>query len=91
MQVEEKKTEKPETVPYFVYEGTVNRDDKKNRRLFIALLIAIILLFASNMGWLIYESQYNTFSYSQDGNGLNNINTGTQGDVDGAEGESQSP
>ena len=46
-----------------------------------ALCLSIVLVFASNVGWLIYESMYDTISYDQDGSGLNNINTGKQGDL----------
>jgi hypothetical protein len=42
-------------------------------------------MFASNALWLYAWCQYDYTSekvtYSQDGEGLNNINTGTQGDV----------
>lgn len=81
----------PETVPFFVYESEITRADIRFKRMFAALIVSIVLIFASNMGWLIYESMYDTISYAQDGNGLNNINTGTQGDLDGAESESESP
>lgn len=49
------------------------------------MLIAIILLFLSNLAWLYAWMQYDyvseEISYMQDGEGLNNINTGSQGDV----------
>ena len=48
----------------------------------VAILSAIILLLT---GYIIYDayidSQYDTIEYVQDGQGYNNINTGTQGDV----------
>ena len=39
-----------------------------------------------------YESQFETISYEQDSDGINNINTGSQGDVEMYEpkGENQS-
>jgi hypothetical protein len=49
--------------------------------LWIALIVAVAMLFASNMGWLIYQSQFDTFSYDQDGNGINNVNVGEQGNI----------
>ena len=81
----------PETISYYAHEEEVFRMERHSKRLFIALIVSISLLFASNMGWLIYESLYDTVSYQQDGAGINNINTGKQGDVttDGAETETQ--
>ena len=62
------------------------------KRLFIALMVSIALIFASNGAWLLYESLYDTVSYAQDGRGINNINTGTQGDImDGAKSTDQAP
>ncbi len=87
---EEKGTETSKTsVPYIVYEGSIARAERHIKRLWIALVIAIIVIFATNIAWLYYESQFETISYSQDGEGLNNINTGTQGDLYGADSTNQ--
>ena len=52
------------------------------------MIVVIAMLFASNAGWLIYESQFATISYEQDGEGINNVNIGEQGDLNnGAESE----
>lgn len=61
------------------------RMDEHNKRLigivktvsisFALAVIAIVSVF------LLYMYQYDFESYSQDGSGYNNINTGTQGDV----------
>ena len=76
------------TVPYVVHEATVARQERQIKRMWIALIAAISMLFASNIGWLIYESQFVTVSYEQDGDGLNNVNVGEQGDINnGAESE----
>ena len=76
------------TVPYVVHEATVARQERQIKRMWIALIVALAMLFASNMGWLIYESQFVTVSYEQDGDGLNNVNVGEQGDINnGAESE----
>lgn len=72
-------------VPLYIYEGTTARFERVNKRLIIALIITIILLFLSNIAWLWYINQYDFISeeitYSQDGQGFNNINTGLQGGV----------
>ncbi len=78
------------TVPYVVHEATVARQERQIKRMWIALIVAIAMLFASNIGWLIYESQFETITYEQDGEGINNVNYGEQGDLNnGAESENQ--
>lgn len=57
------------------------RDERKFNRMMIAIVFSVALIFMSNVGWLIYESLYDTITYDQDGEGVNNINTGKQGDV----------
>ena len=78
------------TVPYVVHEATVARQERQTKRMWIALIVAIAMLFSSNVGWLIYESQFETISYEQTGEGINNVNYGEQGDLNnGAESEDQ--
>lgn len=82
----------PENISYYEHEEEVFRMERHCKRLFIALILAIVLIFASNGVWLLYESLYDTISYAQDGQGINNINTGTQGDVvDGTENAGEAP
>ncbi len=73
------------SIPFVVYESTTTKMERCIKRLIIALVISIVLMFASNAIWLWAWNQYDYTSeevtYSQDGAGLNNINTGTQGDV----------
>ena len=71
----------PESVPYIVHEASMARMERQIKRLWIAVIIAVCLLFASNAGWMIYESQFATISYEQDGEGINNVNLGEQGDL----------
>ena len=75
------------TVPYVVHESTVARQERNVKRLWIALIVAVAMLFASNMGWLIYESQFDTYSYdyTQDGNGNNIIGDDNEVDYNGSE------
>ncbi len=80
----------PESVPYIVHESSMARMERQIKRLWIALIIALVMLFGSNIGWLIYESQFETFYYEQDGEGINNVNLGEQGDLNnGAKSEVQ--
>ena len=49
------------------------------RRWFIAWLVTLAALVGTNAAWLY---MWQTYEYvSQDGNGINTINTGNQGDV----------
>ena len=88
-----KEAHAPESVPYIVHESSMARMERQIKRLWVALIVCIALIFASNAGWLIYESQFETFEYSydyqQDGQGTNIIGNGN--DVNnGAETESES-
>ena len=81
-------------VPYIVFESVVVKNERIVKRLVIALIIAIILIFTSNAIWLYAWCQYDyeseEITYAQDGQGLNNINTGVQGGVEyGTETDSQ--
>ena len=83
-----KETHAPESVPYIVYESSMARMERQVKRLWISLVVCIAMLFACNAGWLIYESQFETIAYEQDGDGINNVNLGEQGDLNnGAESE----
>lgn len=72
-------------VPFVVHESMLARMERQIKRLWVALIIAIAVIAITNIGWLYYESTFETISYSQDGEGMNNINTGEQGDLYGAE------
>lgn len=60
------------------------------KKQFIAIIVLICLLFGSFALFVWYESQFETISYEQDGEGINNVNYGEQGDLNnGAESENQ--
>lgn len=50
-------------VPYIVFEGEMARHERTVKRLVIALLISIALIFISNMAWLWF---FNQFDYESD-------------------------
>lgn len=64
-------------VPRYYYEDTCARFERGHKRLFIALVVAVALLFASNMLWLWAWTQYDYTSesttYTQSGEGVNVI------------------
>lgn len=45
-------------IPYFAHEGEMNRAERANKRLWIIIIILIIALVGTNVGWIIYESQF---------------------------------
>lgn len=47
-----------ESVPYIVYESAQVRNERNVKRMLIALVLAVVMLFASNLVWL-----YAWFSY----------------------------
>ena len=49
------------------------------KRWFIAWIITLVALIGTNMAWLYVFQSYDYIT--QDGEGVNNANTGTQGDV----------
>ena len=61
------------------------------KKQFIAIIVLICLLFGSFALFVWYESQFETISYEQDGEGINNVNYGEQGDLlnNGTESENQ--
>lgn len=75
------------SVPYYAFESVVSTYERHNKRLFIALVLAIVLFFVSNAMWLYVWNQYNyvdeTYSddYVQTGDGKFNLNVGEQGDI----------
>lgn len=77
-------------VPFIVHEAEMARSERRDKRQWIIIIALIAVILVSNIGWLAYESQVYIRSYSQDGDGLSNINTDDQGDVlYGAKAENQ--
>lgn len=72
------------SVPYIVYESAQAKNERIVKRLVIALIIAVGLIFASNMAWLYVWSGYDyvgeSTTYTQDGLGTNII--GSMNEVD---------
>lgn len=80
----------PENVPYLMHESAMARAERHTKRIWIALIVSVILLFASNAAWLYAWCQYDYTSeetvYQQDGFGTNiigssnEVNNGSNGD-----------
>ena len=55
-----------EQIPYVAFESALARLERTNRRLFILCVILILLLLATNMGWLYWENQWEDVVVTQD-------------------------
>ena len=79
----------PESVPYIVHESSMARMERQVKRGWIALIVAVCLLFASNAAWLYAWMQYDYSSeeivYQQDGEGTNIIGDSNEVDNYGTE------
>lgn len=73
-------------IPYVVYESAMTRADRHIKRLVIALVVAILMIFASNAIWLYSWMQYDyvsadhTTTVDADGSGIANY-IGSTGDI----------
>lgn len=79
-------------VPYIVHESILAREERHIRRLTFALVVAILLLFASNMVWLYYWTQYDYVSdetITVDGNSGTANYIGNDGDIYNGENHSE--
>ena len=78
----------PENVPYIVHEAAMARNERNVKRMVVALVVAIALLFASNALWLWAWMQYDYESYEAitDNGGDANI-IGNDGDIYNGYGE----
>lgn len=76
----EETVDKKEEKEVFVLE-LLSEIKKQSKRWMIAFFVVLALWAATIGGFVAFLSQYEFESYTQDGNGYNNINTGEQGDV----------
>lgn len=74
------------SVPFIVHESAMARAERHNKRMCIALIIAIIIVFITNGCWLLFISQYDfeSYDYAQDGLGVNIIGNENGVDYNGA-------
>jgi len=84
--------EKQEMISYFAHEGMMARMERTNHRLWIVVIILIVCLVGTNLAWILYERQFESYSettqeVTQDtgtGNGTNNFVGGDYyGETDG--------
>ena len=76
----------PASVPYVVHESAMARAERQTKSLVLVIVLLIVLLAGSNVGWLIYEAQFEvieetTTTITQDNaDGYNNY-IGNDGDI----------
>ena len=61
-------------VPYIVHEATVARQERQIKRMWIALIVSVAFIFASNVIWLYAWNQYDYESYEITADGDSNAN-----------------
>ena len=61
-------------VPYIVYESAMARTERHIKRLVISLIVCILTLFAANIGWLVFLSQFDFESAEISSEGGGNAN-----------------
>lgn len=57
-------------IPYIAFEAEMARHERTIKRLLIALVVAVALLFISNVAWLLF---FNQFDYA-----IDNVTQGTE-------------
>ena len=76
------------SIPYIVHEGAMSRMERTIKRLWILLILLVLLLIGTNIGWLIYESQFEDIVITADQSAETGNNYAIGGDMYGNEAES---
>ena len=74
-------------VPYIVYESSMARAERKQKRLWIALIVSVVMIVLSNIAWLYVWNSYEYVGESQvsvEGEGTANY-IGNDGDITNGE------
>lgn len=48
----------PASVPYVVHESAMARAERHTKALILVIVLLIVLFVGTNIGWLIYEAQF---------------------------------
>ena len=56
----------PSNVPYVAHESAMARAERQNKRLVAVIILLIVLLVGSNIGWMVYESQFETVETTEE-------------------------
>ncbi len=81
------------SIPYIAFEGEMARHERTQKRLVVALVVTVVLLFVSNLAWLWLFSQYDieTEAVTLDANvgNASYIGDGSEGVITNGEGDSK--
>ena len=69
--------DEPEMITVAQHEKEMTRMETANKRWFISFLIVLVMLFASNLAWIVYENQFQDVTITQDADttdGSNHLN-----------------
>lgn len=69
------------TVPYIAYEKEMSGKNTIIKFLIFTIIVFIIAFVIMIKTFMTFIDSHEFKSYNQDGNGVNNINTGMQGDI----------
>ena len=76
-------------VPYIVYESEAARHERTVKRLITALLIAVMLIVASNLAWLYVWNQYDfsseSYTIENESGNANYLESGMDGVINNGE------
>ena len=56
----------PVNVPYVVHESAMARAERQSKRLVAIVILLIILLVGSNIGWMVYENSFEDYVITQE-------------------------
>lgn len=63
------------------HEKEMTRMETANKRWFIAFIIVLCMLFATNAGWVIYENQFQDVVVTQENDNAANNYIGNDGEI----------
>ena len=78
-------------IPLIAHEGIMATMERTIKRMWIVAIVLIVLLVATNIAWLVYESQYEDYTITQEAenesgdivlNGTGELNINGQGEAD---------
>lgn len=81
------------TIPYIVYESTLEKEDRQQKRLVVIIAILVAMLFISNAIWIYawnsydYVEEYSDVELNSEGEGNANY-IGEDGDINNVVSES---
>ena len=70
-----------ETMTTAQHEKEMTRMETANKRMFIAFLIVLVMLFVTNAAWIVYENQFQDVVVTQENDKAANNYIGNDGDI----------